>query len=210
MKESDNAAGVQADAVTNSLALPAQALGRRWRLSGFIPLGFFLLRLVDYVNWGTPAHIWWNCHIANLSLGLGLLSGNVTVMRLAALWLLLGVPPWALDMWEMRIVWPVSLLTHLGGAALALLVVAKVRMTRGIWPWALLWFVGLQGLSRWFTPPDKNVNVAHAIYPTAQPWFSRYWMFEGALLIAIAWLLWLLELALARLFPVRVSPLQNS
>lgn len=119
-----------------------------FRLGGLIPLGFFVVRLIDYVKWGTPSHIWWSCHIANLTLAVGMFLGNLLLLRLAALWLVLGLPPWALDMALTRIVWPSSLLTHLGGAVLAVLVLSKIRIGRGVWWIALLWFLGLQLLSR--------------------------------------------------------------
>lgn len=170
-----------------------------FRLTGLIPLFFFIVRLVDYVKWGTPSHIWWSCHVANLTLAVGMLCGNLLLMRLASLWLILGVPPWALDMMLTRIVWPSSLLTHLGGAVVALFVLFKVRMVRGVWWVALLWFVVLQLLSRWLTDPKYNVNAAFHGYGPTKEWFRNYWQYwlantalAGALLWALEWLfIWL-------------------
>ncbi|MBI1760880.1 MAG: hypothetical protein HYR56_05515 [Acidobacteria bacterium] len=175
----------------------------RWfRLTGLVPLVFFLVRLVDYVKWDTPSHLWWSCHVANLTLAIGMLAGNSLLMRLASLWLILGLPPWVLDMWATRLVWPVSLLTHLGGALFALWVIAKVRMARGVWWWALLWFLALQGVSRFVTPPATNVNAAFHGYGASQYWFNGYWQYWLANTAGAALLLWLLEWGLARLFPV--------
>ena len=188
---------------TKNAAVPAAGwLVGWWRLAGLVPLAFFTVRMVDYLNWHTPAHIWWSCHIANLTLGLGMLFNRPLLMRIAVLWLILGVPPWALDMLVTRIVWPVSLLTHLGGALFGLLVLGKVRMKRGVWPAALLWFVMLQGLTRLFTPPEPNVNMAFAVYEVAKPWFSRFWLYWIATTVAGAGLLWLLEMVLVWLLPV--------
>ena len=188
---------------TNNAAGPAASWPFGWlRFAGLLPLVFFAVRMVDYLNWHTPAHIWWSCHIANLTLGIGLLLNRPLLIRIAVLWLILGLPPWALDMLVTRIVWPVSLLTHLGGALFGLLVLWKVRMTRGVWPAALLWFVVLQGLTRLFTSPEPNVNMAFAIYEVAKSWFSRFWLYWVATTIAAAGLLWLLETALVWLFPV--------
>jgi hypothetical protein len=187
---------------TNSEAFPTQAWRTAgFRLAGLVPLSFFLIRLVDYLNWQTPSHIWWSCHIANLTLGLGMIFGNALLIRLAVLWLILGLPPWALDMYVNHLIWPISVLTHLGGALFGVLVLWKVRMARGVWPAALVWFLVLQLLSYFFTEPDKNVNVAHAVYPAAQPWFSNYWLYWFAQAVVTAWLLWLLELGLVWLFP---------
>jgi hypothetical protein len=103
----------------------------RFKLLGLIPLAFFLARLVDYWRWDTLAHIWWNCHVANLTLAIGIFLGNLLLMRLAVLWLILGLPPWLIDMLSSGIVWPVSVLTHLGGAVLGLLVAYRVRRVVG-------------------------------------------------------------------------------
>jgi hypothetical protein len=173
----------------------------RFRWAGLIPLLFFTIRLVDYLRWHTPAHIWWSCHIANLTLGLGMLLRNVLLMRVAVLWLILGLPPWLLDMFATHIIWPISLLTHLGGAVFGLLVVRQVRMVRGVWWAALLWYLGLQLWSRVFTAPGLNVNAAHTIYEAARPWFSRYWLFWLMMTVAAGVLLWLLELGLVWAFP---------
>lgn len=186
---------------TSAKLLPPQPFSLRFRLLGLIPLFFFIVRLVDYVWWGTPSHIWWSCHVANLTLALGMFVGNLRLMRLAILWLILGLPPWVLDMVVTKIVWPSSLLTHLGGALFALFVLAKVRMVRGGWWLALLWFVILQLLSRWLTDPKYNVNAAFHGYGQTKDWFSSYWRYwlantalAGALLCALEW-------ACARIFP---------
>ena len=162
----------------------------RLRLAGLVPLSFFIIRMVDYLRWHTPAHIWWSCHMANLTLGAGLLLSNRLLTRLAVLWLILGLPPWALDMWATGIVWPSSLLTHLGGALFALWVIAQVRMARSVWGWALLWFLALQLWSRFVTPPETNVNAAFHGYGATQHWFSSYWQYWLANTAGAALLLW--------------------
>jgi hypothetical protein len=188
---------------TKNAAFPAPGFPVNWqRWVGLVPLAFFVVRLVDYLNWGTPAHIWWSCHVANLTLGVGMLLNNRLLIRIAVLWLVLGLPPWALDMAVTRIVWPLSLLTHLGGALFGLLVLGKVRMTRGVWPAALVWFLVLQGLTRLFTPPAPNVNMVYAIYEVAKPWFSRFWLYWLATMGVATGLLWILEVGLAWLFPL--------
>jgi ABC-type multidrug transport system permease subunit len=178
---------------------------RTWwfKLAGLIPLAFFLIRMIDYVRWGTPAHIWWNCHIANLTLAIGMLLGNLLLIRVAVIWLLLGVPPWAIDMWMTKIIWPIAVLTHLGGALFGLAVLYKVRMARGVWWVALVWFLVLQQLSRFFTPLKFNVNVAHHAYGPLEHWFGSYWQYWLANTAGAALLLWLLEWSLAKVFPVK-------
>ena len=175
----------------------------RFRLAGLIPLAFFMLRVADYVKWDKPANIWWNCHVANLTLGMGMLLGNRLLIRVAAIWLLLGVPPWFIDMVFTGIIWPLAVLTHVGGAAVGLVALKWVRMERGVWWVALLWFVVLQQLSRYFTPLEFNVNVAHHGYGPLQHWFGNYWQYWLANTAGAALLLWLLEWSLAKLFPAK-------
>lgn len=175
----------------------------RFRLAGLIPLAFFIIRLVDYLKWSTPAHIWWNCHIANLTLGIGMLLGNLLLIRLAAIWLLLGVPPWFIDMVFTGIIWPIAILTHVGGAAMGLVALRQVRMARGVWWWALIWFLALQQLSHFFTAPNYNVNVAHYAYGPLKNWFGSYWQYWLANTAGTALLLWLFEWSLAKLFPTK-------
>ncbi len=177
----------------------------RFKLAGLIPLTFFIIRVVEYVKWEKPANIWWNCHVANLTLGVGMLLGNLLLIRLAVIWLLLGVPPWAIDMWMTRIIWKTAVLTHLGGAICGLVVLRKVRMARRVWWVALIWFLVLQQLSRFFTPLEFNVNVAHHAYGPMQNWFESYWQYWLANTTGAALLLWLLEWSLAKLFPVKLG-----
>ena len=61
-----------------------------------------------------------------------MLSGNLLLIRLAAIWLLLGVPPWFIDMVFTGIIWPIAILTHVGGAAMGLVALRQVRMARGV------------------------------------------------------------------------------
>jgi hypothetical protein len=38
-----------------------------WRLLGFIPLSFFIARLIYFSNHGGMSQILWMCHISNLT-----------------------------------------------------------------------------------------------------------------------------------------------
>jgi hypothetical protein len=59
-----------------------------------------------------PVHILWSCHIANLTLAIGLFLANLLMIRLASYLLILGVLPWLLDMVAIQRITPVSLLCH--------------------------------------------------------------------------------------------------
>ena len=124
----------------------------RLRWLGALPLIFFAARVVEYV-WiaRTPEQILWCCHISNLLLGLGLLFHHRRSVRIAALWILVGLPPWALDMVLTGLITPVSLLSHLGGAVIALVALRRVGVSGRDWLPALVYFLLLQQLTRLLT-----------------------------------------------------------
>ncbi|MDX2032813.1 MAG: hypothetical protein SF339_19200 [Blastocatellia bacterium] len=177
--------------------------GHRFRMLGVLPLFFFIARVIEYTRVGTPSQVLWMCHLANLLLAIGLLSGHVLSIRIAVLLVLFGIPPWAVDMWVIRIVTPVSVLSHLGGLAIALLAISKTRMRAGLWPLGLLVFLFVQLLCRLFTPPELNINTAHRVYEIWTNTVSAYWQYWAISTVVVAVNLWLIELALRMLFPPR-------
>ena len=160
---------------------------RSFRLLGILPLAFFTIRAIEYVWFaGTPEQILWCCHVSNLLLGLGMLLNNPRSVRIASLWLLVGLPPWAIDMFITGLVTPVSILSHLGGSLVALYALQQARPTGRDWPAALLFFVALQQLTRLLTVPGPltNVNVAHFAYGPlreALPDYTVYILLNTAL-----------------------------
>lgn len=175
----------------------------RFRLLGVLPLLFFLARVVEYWRVGTPSQVLWLCHLANLLLALGLFAGDAPLIRIAVLFVVFGIPPWAVDMWVIKIVTPVSVFSHLGGLALGLFVISKVRMPAGNWLRAMFVFLFIQLLSRLFTPPALNVNTAHRIYEIWTSIVSAYWQYWIGSVIVVAASLWGIEWLLRMLFPLR-------
>jgi hypothetical protein len=182
-----------------------QAFARLWWL-GALPLIFFAARAVEYV-WiaRTPEQILWCCHISNLLLGLGILFHHRRSVRIAALWILVGLPPWALDMVVTGLITPVSLLSHLGGAAIALVALRRVGVTGRDWLPALLYFLVLQQLTRQLTVPGPltNVNVAHFAYGPWKDLITTYWLYIIVNSTLAALLLLILERLLRTIFPER-------
>jgi hypothetical protein len=176
----------------------------KFRWLGFLPLTFFAARVVEYV-WvaGTPEQILWCCHLSNLLLAGGIFLHRPPLVRIASLWLLVGLPPWALDMILTRLVTPVSIFTHLGGTLVALYALQRVRVTGRDWLPGLLCFLIMQQVTRLLTPPGPltNVNVAHFAYGPWQPLFSSYWLYIVINAVLAGGGLWLLERLLASIFP---------
>src|SRR5215467_2524094 len=111
------------------LTPPWQTL--RFRLLGFLPLCFFIVRGIEYIIVAkTPEQMLWSCHISNLMLAAGLFMGSPFLIRVAVLWLILGVPPWILattmEMAWLKPVTLVSIFSHLGGFIVAVIAIRQV------------------------------------------------------------------------------------
>jgi hypothetical protein len=180
----------------------------RFRLLGFLPLSFFIARAIEYMIVAkTPEQMLWSCHVSNLMLALGMFMGNPFLIRVAVFWLILGVPPWFIDMvWSQQIT-AVRIFSHLGGFILAIVAVRQVGAKRGIWIPSLIYFVILQQITRLVTEPGPytNVNVAHFAYGPMKDWFASYWTYWTANTAAVALTLIIIEFVLVRLFPIRAK-----
>jgi hypothetical protein len=151
-----------------------------------------------------PVHILWSCHIANLTLGVGLFLGNLLMIRIASYLLILGVVPWLLDLVVIQRITALSLFSHLIGAGMTLIVLRRVRIAPNCWPYALIFFLCLQQLTRLLSDPGPytNINLAHYAYGSWKDLFSsyrEYWLVNSAL---VALTLWIIEFILLRLFPL--------
>jgi hypothetical protein len=180
----------------------------RFRLLGFLPLCFFLARAVEYIVIAkTPEQMLWSCHISNLMLAAGLFMGNPFLIRVAVLWLILGVPPWIIEMvWSWQIT-ALRVFTHLGGFIMAIVAIRRVGAKRGSWIPSLIYFVILQQITRLLTDPGPytNVNVAHFAFGPMKDWFTSYWTYLVANTSAVALTLFITEFILLRLYPTRAK-----
>lgn len=183
------------------LTLPWQTL--RFRLLGVLPLLFFVTRAIEYaVIAKTPEQILWSCHVSNLLLAFGMFLANPFLIRVAVFWLILGVPPWIIDMVSSHLITPVSIFSHLGGFIVAIVAIRQVGAKLWSWIPSLIYFVILQQITRLVTAPTDytNVNVAHFAY---NHWvlFSSYWKYWVVNTALAAATLFIIELVLLWLFP---------
>jgi hypothetical protein len=188
--------------VFNPAFSPAFSPAFRW--TGLLPLAFFAARVAEYaVIAKTPEQILWCCHISNLLLAIGISAGSAYLIRVSIFWLILGLPPWILDMVMTKLITPVSIFSHLGGFLMALVAIRRVGAKRGSWISSLIYFLILQQVTRLLTEPGPytNVNVAHFAYGPWQGLFESYWKYWIVNSALAALLLYLIEVALLRLFP---------
>ncbi len=177
----------------------------RLRLLGVLPLLFFIAQGVHYWRTNELGHLFWMCNLGNLILALGLFFEKPVVIRLAAIWTIPGLIVWFV---YVVLTWGVfwsSTLAHVGGLAVAAIALKTYRMDRYSWRFAFWWYLGLQLISRFFTAPELNVNLAHAIQPGWERTFSSYWVFWLTLTIATAAVLWLSGLLWRTLYPTLES-----
>lgn len=181
---------------------PRQALDHKFRLIGILPLVFFLAQGIHYWQISQMGHMLWMCNIGNLLLAIGLFTGNRWLMRVAIIWTIPGLLIWFL---YVVLTWGVffsSTLAHVGGLVVGMIVLRRIGMDRRTWLYAFGWYLIIQLLSRLFTSPDLNVNLAHFIQPGWEQRFNSYWQFWLVLTLVIGVVLWLLELGFLRLCPI--------
>jgi len=190
---------------TTSTLTPIEQTAR-FRLLGLLPLSLFLVRFLEYaLIVKSPVHILWSCHIANLTLAIGLFLVNSLMIRVASYLLILGVLPWALDMVVIQRITQVSLLSHIAGAGITIIVLRRIRIAPNYWQYALIFFLALQQLTRLLTEPGPytNINVAHHAYGAWKDLFTSYWEYWVVNTALVALALWLIESILFRIFPIR-------
>jgi len=173
----------------------------RWL--GILPLVFFLAQAVHYWRINELGHLMWMCNIGNLLFAVGLFLGIRRLMQIAIIWTIPGLAIWLLYVvlaWGMFFS---STLAHVGGLAVGMLVLSQIGMDRRTWLDAFGWYLVIQLLSRLFTPPNLNVNLAHAIQPGWEHLFSAYWQFWLVLTTAVGLTLWGLEILFRRIWPAK-------
>ena len=171
------------------------------RLLGILPLFFFIAQFVHYRGRNELGHLLWMCNVGNLLLAMGLFLEKRRVIRLAAIWTIPGLLVWMLYVVLAWGVFLTSTLAHVGGLAVAMIALSRVRMDRSAWRWAFGWYLMVQLASRWVTAPALNVNLAHAVQPGWEGRFPSYWVFWLVLTLVTAVVLWLSGLFLWSIWP---------
>jgi len=171
------------------------------RLLGLLPLLFFIGQFVHYWQINELGHMLWMCNIGNLVLAIGLFAERPLLIRVAAIWTIPGLIVWFLYVVLAWGVFLTSTLAHVGGIAVAAIALKTYRMDRNTWLYAFGWVLLMQIVSRLFTAPRLNVNLAHAVQPGWEGAFTSYWSFWLVLTIATAVVLWLSGLLWRSLWP---------
>lgn len=172
----------------------------RMRLVGLLPLFFFIAQGVHYWRINELGHLLWMCNVGNLLLAMGLFLEKPLVVRLAAIWTIPGLIVWFIYVVLAWGVFLTSTLAHVGGIIVAMFVLTRYRMDRTAWRWAFGWYLMVQFASRFVTPRELNVNLAHTIQPGWESGFGSYWVFWLTLTGVTVVVLWLSGLLLWSIF----------
>jgi hypothetical protein len=149
--------------------------------------------------------MFWMCNIGNLILAMGLFLEKPILIRLAAIWTIPGLFIWFIYVVLAWGVFLTSTLAHVGGLIVAMIALRYYRMDRTAWRWAFGWYLVVQLASRFFTPAELNVNLAHAVQPGFERSFPSYWSFWLVLTVCSIAVLWLVGLMLWSIWPVELQ-----
>jgi hypothetical protein len=163
----------------------------KFRLLGLLPLIFFIAQGVHYWRINQLGHLLWMCNVGNLLLAMGLFLEKPIVIRLSAIWTIPGLFIWFIYVGLPWSPFLSSTLAHVGGLIVAMIALRRVRMDRTAWRWAFGWYLVVQLASRFVTPAELNVNLAHAMQPGWERAFPSYWLFWLLLTVITAVVLWL-------------------
>ena len=161
--------------------------------AGRIGLGLLLLAALALHAWsmGRPnlPHMLWSCHVASALLAIGLLLNRKTLVAAGFLFhLAIGFPAWLVEVVVSRgtfgasAVTPRVLATSILVHSLPLIAGAFYLRRRPIpaTGLALAWLlqIAMVPVSRWTTPPDLNVNLAHAMWRPLAGTSVNWWLFQ--------------------------------
>lgn len=151
---------------------------------GGAALAFYAIHAGQHLVRGHPEDLLWACHLGAVLVGVGILIRSATLNAVGFLWLCMGTALWAIDLSAGGEFIPTSLLTHVGGLAVGGVGVFRLGMPRHAWWKAILAFLILQQLSRWFTSAETNVNLAFGVASGWEDVFPSHLAYL-ALLVAV-------------------------
>jgi hypothetical protein len=157
----------------------------RLRLLGLLSVGFFAVHAAGYFLRGEPYEVLWCCTVANLGIGVALLTGSPRLNAIGLCWLVYGNGLWLADVVVSRHLIPTSILIHIGGPLISFFALRRLGWPRRTYVAATLALMGLQLFSRVTTPPQKNINVAFGL-PAGFEWMFPNYPAYYAVMLAIA------------------------
>ncbi len=165
---------------------------------GLIALGCYAVHAAFHAVRGHAFDALWACHIAVLLISAGAFLGQARWAAIGVLWLSFGNALWLLDLLGGGEFFPTSLLTHVVGLVIGVVVVRRLGWPFPSWWAAALAFLLLLGVTRALTPRAANVNLAFGVAPGWESLFPSYPAYLALLVAFGALTFFLVELGLRR------------
>ena len=181
-----------------------------------------MAQAVHYWQIDQLGHMLWMCNIGNLILALRLFLEQAILVRVAVMWMVPGLLVWfayVVPTWGMLLTGNFSYtellgvvsstLAHVGGFAVGMVALRKIKMDSRAWVYAFLWYFIVQLASRLITPAAMNVNLSHNIQAGWEQTFSTYWKFWFVLTVLVGIGSWILGLLLRLLWPASALAVED-
>jgi hypothetical protein len=169
-------------------------------------IGFVLIATVITVNlsFHTLTNIIWWCNISALLAGIALLFRMQQTALVGAAFMIIGLAGWFLNviinhMFENTI----SYITHFSYACIALYIIFRIPIDRYFWLRCFVWYLFCQLLSRIFTSPVENINLAFSIWPGWDQFFENYISFWLFITLSCAIFLFVINRSLLKLQTIK-------
>jgi hypothetical protein len=163
-----------ANAMSTHAMPTAPAWPRHATLLGMVLVVLWVNKLAASLGEGVGWNILWLCHVGTLVMAVAAFTRQRILLGVATLWVIAGLPVWLADTILVRATTVASTLSHLGSVTIGLLLLRAVGLSSAAWIIATLGYVALQLVCRFVTPPELNVNLAHAPYTGWEQVFPGY------------------------------------
>lgn len=166
------------------------------RFLGTLAIGGYCIHASFHVWRGEPENLLWVCHLAALLVGIGLITRSNTIFGIGTIVLCMGTPLWAFDLLQGSEFFLTSLGTHVLGLAIGLYGVRLHGIERGTCWKAGAFTVTLIVVSRIATSVASNVNLAFAIPPGMDRYFSSHLAYLAVMIGITCAYFWVVEMLL--------------
>ncbi len=145
------------------------------RYFGLISLITFIYASVVCLAEEEAGRILWICNISTLIQGFGMLFLRIRWVWIGTMWLIIGLPLWALDVLMNDLFFtPPAIMMHVGCSILGIGFLWKERVIRNSWWQAYVILLVLYVPSRLFVDPALNVNLSSSIHSLSTGLFTDY------------------------------------
>lgn len=150
----------------------------RW--PGLLIFLALLIHAWDKAQRGILPEMLWFCHVASACIGVGIL---LRIPWLNAIGFLfhasIGLLGYLLDVFATGTTRLMSVVVHLLPLVLGGVAVRCMGYAEGtLWRTLVLFFLVVQPLSYFLTPPLLNVNLVFSPWPALAPWFPNIWLYR--------------------------------